>query len=302
MAFEEGPHATAQIYFLKAFCSSSGIDTIGLKNIDKGLPYCENHYPCIAMTPTRRVMVTWEAISQRFTWADSLYVLHRTHYGILHGRYADDSWTSYLSLNGFDVPMTDSVVDTLSMYPIVSVSDWKTNWSTDTTWDDLCRYVWHSPFDEQVHISHFGYTNGQFVPCFENDMMSDASLFPSLPERKMFNGVLQPLMYIHPTYAEDTSYSPQVTIYDFPLSTLAKAAVLKQNPMLIQKIIAERLSDKLQIMMVPIDGKNFFANDVLRSAFNAGVNTGGSGSAEEDSDGEQQTSNMSAQKKTARKP
>jgi hypothetical protein len=29
------------------------------------------------------------------------------------------------------------------------------------------------------------------------------------------------------------------------------AVVLKQNPMLIQKIIAERLSDKLQIMMVP---------------------------------------------------
>jgi regulator of protease activity HflC (stomatin/prohibitin superfamily) len=48
-----------------------------------------------------------------------------------------------------------------------------------------------------------------------------------------------------------------------------EAAVLKQNPMLIQKIIAERLSDKLQIMMVPIDGKNFFANDVLRSAFSA---------------------------------
>src|SRR6266576_935632 len=30
-----------------------------------------------------------------------------------------------------------------------------------------------------------------------------------------------------------------------------EAAVLKQNPMLIQKIIAERLSDKLQIIMVP---------------------------------------------------
>ena len=52
-----------------------------------------------------------------------------------------------------------------------------------------------------------------------------------------------------------------------------EAAVLKQNPMLIQKIIAERLSDKLQIMMVPMDGKNFFANDVLRSAFSS-VNSG----------------------------
>ncbi len=46
-----------------------------------------------------------------------------------------------------------------------------------------------------------------------------------------------------------------------------EALVLKQNPLLIQKIIAERLSDKLQIMMVPSDGKFFFANDVMRSAF-----------------------------------
>jgi regulator of protease activity HflC (stomatin/prohibitin superfamily) len=49
-----------------------------------------------------------------------------------------------------------------------------------------------------------------------------------------------------------------------------EATVLKQNPMLIQKIIAERLSDKLQIIMVPTDGRNFFASDVLHSAF-AGV-------------------------------
>jgi regulator of protease activity HflC (stomatin/prohibitin superfamily) len=45
----------------------------------------------------------------------------------------------------------------------------------------------------------------------------------------------------------------------------AEAAILKQNPLLINKIVAERLSDKLQIMMVPSDGKFFFANDVLRS-------------------------------------
>jgi regulator of protease activity HflC (stomatin/prohibitin superfamily) len=44
----------------------------------------------------------------------------------------------------------------------------------------------------------------------------------------------------------------------------SEAAVLKQNPLLINKIVAERLSDKVQIMMVPTDGK-FFFNDVLRS-------------------------------------
>lgn len=46
-----------------------------------------------------------------------------------------------------------------------------------------------------------------------------------------------------------------------------ESEVLKENPLLIQKIVAERLSDKMQIMMVPMDGRNFFANDVFRSAF-----------------------------------
>jgi regulator of protease activity HflC (stomatin/prohibitin superfamily) len=49
----------------------------------------------------------------------------------------------------------------------------------------------------------------------------------------------------------------------------SEAAILKSNPLLINKIVAERLSDKLQIMMVPADGKFFFANDVLRSMSNA---------------------------------
>jgi regulator of protease activity HflC (stomatin/prohibitin superfamily) len=43
-----------------------------------------------------------------------------------------------------------------------------------------------------------------------------------------------------------------------------ESEVFKQNPLLIQKIIAEKLSDKVQIMMVPNDGKFFFANDVLK--------------------------------------
>ncbi len=37
----------------------------------------------------------------------------------------------------------------------------------------------------------------------------------------------------------------------------SEAAILKENPLLINKIVAERLSDKLQIMMVPADGKFF---------------------------------------------
>jgi regulator of protease activity HflC (stomatin/prohibitin superfamily) len=50
-----------------------------------------------------------------------------------------------------------------------------------------------------------------------------------------------------------------------------EAGVLKDNPALIQKIIAEKLSDKVQIMMVPNDGKFFFANDVLKGMTATGV-------------------------------
>lgn len=46
----------------------------------------------------------------------------------------------------------------------------------------------------------------------------------------------------------------------------SEAAVLKQNPLLINKIIAEKLSDKVQIMMVPSDGKFFLTNDLLHGA------------------------------------
>jgi len=46
----------------------------------------------------------------------------------------------------------------------------------------------------------------------------------------------------------------------------SEAAMLNESPLLINKIIAERLSDKIQLMMVPSDGKFFFANDVFKTA------------------------------------
>jgi regulator of protease activity HflC (stomatin/prohibitin superfamily) len=48
-----------------------------------------------------------------------------------------------------------------------------------------------------------------------------------------------------------------------------EASALKANPMLVQLTVAQRLSDRVQIMMVPTDGKFFFTNDVLKSAQNA---------------------------------
>jgi regulator of protease activity HflC (stomatin/prohibitin superfamily) len=84
-----------------------------------------------------------------------------------------------------------------------------------------------------------------------------------------------------------------------------EAAVLKQNPMLIQKIIAERLSDKLQIMMVPMDGKNFFATDVMRSAFGKGLGNNNSNvdtSDADDSADPAPVATATAQRKPARRP
>jgi regulator of protease activity HflC (stomatin/prohibitin superfamily) len=87
-----------------------------------------------------------------------------------------------------------------------------------------------------------------------------------------------------------------------------EASVLKQNPMLIQKIIAERLSDKLQIMMVPMDGKNFFAADVMRSAFtnqlgaNANSNADAATDNQDDSDNASPVAAATAQKKPPRRP
>ena len=77
--------------------------------------------------------------------------------------------------------------------------------------------------------------------------------------------------------------------------------------MLIQKIIAERLSDKLQIMMVPMDGKNFFASDVMRSAFTNGVgnNNGSSASSsdgDDDTDSPAPVASAVAQRKPNKRP
>jgi regulator of protease activity HflC (stomatin/prohibitin superfamily) len=84
-----------------------------------------------------------------------------------------------------------------------------------------------------------------------------------------------------------------------------EASVLKQNPMLIQKIIAERLSDKLQIMMVPMDGKNFFAADVMRSAFTNQIANGNGSTAasdNEDDSGDPAPVAAATQRKPARRP
>jgi len=45
----------------------------------------------------------------------------------------------------------------------------------------------------------------------------------------------------------------------------SEATLLNKSPLLINKIVAERLSDKIQVLMVPSDGKFFFANDVFKN-------------------------------------
>ena len=49
----------------------------------------------------------------------------------------------------------------------------------------------------------------------------------------------------------------------------SEADLLNRSPLLINKIVAERLSDKIQVVMVPSDGKFFFANDVFKNMANS---------------------------------
>jgi regulator of protease activity HflC (stomatin/prohibitin superfamily) len=51
----------------------------------------------------------------------------------------------------------------------------------------------------------------------------------------------------------------------------SEAELLNKSPLLINKIIAERLSDKIQVLMVPSDGKFFFANDVFKGAASSSI-------------------------------
>ncbi len=44
----------------------------------------------------------------------------------------------------------------------------------------------------------------------------------------------------------------------------SEAELLNKSPLLINKIVAEKLSDKIQVVMVPSDGKFFFASDVFK--------------------------------------
>ncbi len=44
----------------------------------------------------------------------------------------------------------------------------------------------------------------------------------------------------------------------------SEATLLNKSPLLIDKIIAEKLSDKIRLVMVPSDGKYFFADDIFK--------------------------------------
>src|SRR5205807_9046118 len=167
----------AEIDYRQAYCKADGtIDTMRLTHVCRRLPYCENHYPNIAMTGNYGTMITWEACQAHYTFEDSQFVLHRAHYAILHGRFNWGGWTQWYALKGFDAAFNSLFDDTLSLFPVVSVSDPRnTAHTNDTTWWDYLRLVWHSPFDEQAHIAHYGWLNGNYIKPFQTVAMPDES-------------------------------------------------------------------------------------------------------------------------------
>jgi regulator of protease activity HflC (stomatin/prohibitin superfamily) len=79
----------------------------------------------------------------------------------------------------------------------------------------------------------------------------------------------------------------------------SEADVLKGNPLLINKIVAERLSDKLQIMMVPSDAKIFF-NDVMKGGITPQVMD--NDNATQAADGEEDDQNAEDQENKPQTP
>ena len=66
----------------------------------------------------------------------------------------------------------------------------------------------------------------------------------------------------------------------------SEAELLNKSPLLINKIVAERLSDKIQVVMAPFDGKGFFASDVFKNMASAPAGKPGMDSeAEQDAKG-----------------
>jgi regulator of protease activity HflC (stomatin/prohibitin superfamily) len=80
----------------------------------------------------------------------------------------------------------------------------------------------------------------------------------------------------------------------------SEVALLKQSPLLINKIIAERLSDKLQIMMVPSDAKVFFG-DVLKGGIPATTMDKAGEAASEDDSADSEDDDAQQNKVTTRK-
>jgi regulator of protease activity HflC (stomatin/prohibitin superfamily) len=80
----------------------------------------------------------------------------------------------------------------------------------------------------------------------------------------------------------------------------SEADVLKGNPLLINKIVAERLSDKLQIMMVPSDAKIFF-NDVMKGGITPQVMDNDNDSATQ-ADGDEDDQNAEDQENKTQTP
>ncbi len=73
----------------------------------------------------------------------------------------------------------------------------------------------------------------------------------------------------------------------------SEAVLLRQNPLLINKIIAERLSDKLQVMMVPSDSKIFF-NDVMKGGITPQVLDKNEADQESEADDDDSDNNQSS--------
>ncbi len=252
IAFEEGQEPLSEIFFIKAYHSDSvnptTISLTGLKDLSIGMPYCEHHYPSIALTPQRHVYVVWESTPPPLVHNSLDSGLFRRHYTTLRDRDNRGVWSKFSSFFGFESNFRTigAHPDSVSTFPVITAADSNTvaissMVTTDTSWQDIVRIAWNSPIDNISRLAHYGYFKSsalslvQPIPKWEIVPMPEESLEPSMAARTKYNGILQPLAYRDNLLIDtNPTYTAHLTAYDFPLSkqidTLSRFQTLIVKP------------------------------------------------------------------------
>jgi hypothetical protein len=220
VSFIAGMPGYTQVYFVKVYQDQANpalLDTIGGLCLSANLPWCENINDQIHVTPERNVGVTWDGVSH--TGAGPEGSPARVHRSVLIERTPLGRWTDYTTFLGFSELLDPGMLDTLSTYPVLSESDFDASSSSDTLWVDRVRLASTNPFEDLIHIAHFGTMAGHPIAPWELMHLTTPAQDPVMAARVKYSGVLSPLMFRFPKHIDTLADEIDLTSIDFPFGT-----------------------------------------------------------------------------------